>query len=300
MKNWINYYYNVIINEIYPFNDNYLIFDNLDNYYYLFLYDKEKMNINYTLSYLNKINFNKTLYFDIINSNNGKVINNYNNKDYALLKIKGLVNVEINLTEILYNINNLKIDNKIINLEDLWSKKIDYLEYQISQLAKDKKEIIDSFSFFVGLAENAISFLNINKIDYKKVSTSLVHNRIYYPNVSLSYYNPLNLIVDYSVRDVAEYIKEKVFLKKDITKDIDYVLKQNFNNEDIKVFYARLMFPSTYFDAIENILLNNYDESILDKYVDSYKEYLFMLQEVYYKINKKNQIMIPSWIKGVR
>lgn len=298
MNNWIYYYYNIEIKDIHKIDNNYLFFDNYDNYYYLYVYDKDKTNIDYVIKNINIIKNNNT-YFNILYANNNKILNRYNDNDYILLKINGILKEDIDIQDIIQNLKKMKVANKYINLEELWSKKIDYLEYQISELAKEKKEIINSFSFFVGLAENAISFLNINKVNFNNTSMSLTHNRIYYPNTSLNYYNPLNLIIDYSVRDLAEFIKEKVLLKKEIDDDIDYILKQNFTDDDIKIFYARLMFPSTYFDAIEDILLNNKDERILDKYIDSYKEYLLMLQDVYYKINKKNHILIPLWIKGV-
>ena len=299
MNNWLKYYYDINVIDINKIDDNYLLLDKYDNYYLLFYYDKDKININYINNILNKINLNKTLYYQLILDKYNHIINIYEEKEYILLKIKGLINEEINIKEIINNIKIFKVNNKPINLENIWSKKIDYLEYQISELAKDKNEIIDSFSYFVGLAENSISILNINKVNYSNASISLVHNRVYYPNKAINYYNPLNLMIDYSSRDLAEYIKEKLYSKKDVTKDIDLIIN-NLNKDDLIIFYARLMFPSTYFDAIENILLNNYNENVLDKYIDLNKEYLYMLQETYYKINKKNHIMIPNWIIKVR
>ena len=44
----------------------------------------------------------------------------------------------------------------------LWSAKLDYFEYQVSELGKDKPLILDSFSYYLGLGENAISYLLVN------------------------------------------------------------------------------------------------------------------------------------------
>ena len=300
MKDYLEYYYNINIINYYAINNNYLILDNYDNTYYLYQYDKELININYILNIIRKININNTFYYPIIYDKYNNIINKYSDKEYILLKVKGLINTNINIVDMLNNNKLLKVNNKPIDLEKLWSNKIDYLEYQVSQLAKDKKELIDSFSYFIGLAENAISLLNINNINYKNASISIVHNRIKYPNNTIDYYNTLNIMIDYSTRDLAEYIKDKLYNKLDVSKDIDYILNQDLNRDDLLIFYARLLFPSTYFDCIENILLNNYNENILDKYIDNNNDYLYMLQETYYKINKKNQIMIPNWIKEVR
>lgn len=299
MNNWIKYYYDIDIVDYYQLKNNYLLLDKYDNYYLLYFYDKDKININYIINILSKVNINNTLYYQIIYDRYNNIINNYENKEYILLKVKGLINDEINLNEIISNTYKVIVNDKIIDLQSLWSKKVDYLEYQISQLAKEKREVIDSFSYFIGLAENAISILNINNINYSNARLSLVHNRIFFPNKSIDYYNSLNLMIDYKVRDLAEYVKEKLYSNKDVSKDIDIILN-NINNDEAIIFYARLMFPSTYFDAVENILLNNANENIIDNYIDMNKEYLYMLQETYYKINKKNHIVIPSWIIKVR
>ncbi len=44
---------------------------------------------------------------------------------------------------------------------------VDYFEYQIRELGKDKKVILDSFSYYIGLGENAISYVNSTIAKYK-------------------------------------------------------------------------------------------------------------------------------------
>ena len=55
--------------------------------------------------------------------------------------------------------------NKVVSLYqndwgNLWSSKVDYLEYQMSELGKNFPTLLNSFSYYVGLAENAISYVN--------------------------------------------------------------------------------------------------------------------------------------------
>ena len=107
--------------------------------------------------------------------------------------------------------NNIKYrylnNNNNIDLNKLWSNKIDYLEYQVSQLGTNYNEILNSFSFFIGLSENAISFLNINNINYNNTHKTLNHLRIKNNMLFIDYYNPINILIDYDIRDYSEYIK---------------------------------------------------------------------------------------------
>ena len=87
-------------------------------------------------------------------------------------------------------LNSIIITNNIDNNWDyLWSTKIDYLEYQINQSGKKYPLIVESFSYFVGLTENAISYAknatlelkkdynNIGVITHKKLNINSAHHR---------------------------------------------------------------------------------------------------------------------------
>ena len=71
----------------------------------------------------------------------------------------------------------------------------------------------------------------------------------------------------------------------------------NLNNDELKLFYARLMFPTQYFDLIEEILLNNKEEKKLDNLIEQIPNYLNLLKDAYYEIKKRIDITIPNWIK---
>lgn len=296
MKDIINYYYKLRIVDIYDLKDGYLLVDN-NNYFYQLCLVKENINIDYILNVLKQINNNK--YGILILNKNKEYISKINDKDFVLISVIGIINDKITLNDMIHNnklFRYLKTTSN--NLVDLWSKKIDYLEYQVSELAKNKMEVINSFSFFIGLAENAITFITVNNINFINLHRSLVHLRIPKEILTINYYNPLNLLIDYEIRDYAEYIKSKVLYSDDILKDIKYILDNaDLNEDDIKLFYARLMFPTLYFDDIEDILLNNKEEKELDIYIESIPSYLNMLKDTYDEIKKKGiSIDIPNWI----
>ena len=296
MNNIIEYYYNIKIDNIIANNNNYLIMDN-NNYSYILYEVDEKIKLDNIINILKSIN--NSLYGNLIVNNNKSYISKINDKYYVLIGLKGLINDYITLDDIINN--NIKyrcINVKNIDLNKLWSNKIDYLEYQISELGSDYKEILDSFSFFVGLSENAISFLNVNSINYNNTHKTISHLRTNYKSLVVDYYNPLKILIDYDIRDYAEYIKSKILITDDIDNDIKKILNDaKLSNDDIKLFFARLMFPTFYFDKIEDIIIDKEDEKKLDNYIEIIPRYINMLKDVYIEINKKGiSIDIPNWI----
>ena len=295
MNNILDYYYNLKKVDIINIENNYLIMDNND-YSYLLYETSSNINLKNTINILSRIN--NSYYFDLILNTNKSYITKIDNKNYILLRVKGIINEVVTLKDIVNNNKKYRIKENNINLVDLWSKKIDYLEYQVSQLGSNYEEILNSFSFFVGLAENAISFLNVNIIDYSNTHKTISHLRIKNNELYIDYYNPLNILIDYDIRDYAEYLKSKILITDDIDKDIKYILNNaDLSIDDIKLFYARLMFPTLYFDKIGEILIDKKEEKEIELYIEKIPIYLNMLKDIYLEITKKGiSIDIPNWI----
>ena len=94
-----------------------------------------------------------------------------------------------------------------------------------------------------------------------------------------SLYNPLNIIYDYRVRDVAEYIKNSFWADNhNIYNELNnYLYKSNLSLNEVKLLISRVLFPSFYFDLYEDIFNYNKDEKILNNIIsriDEYEEYL--------------------------
>ena len=285
MKDSIKYYYNLNVIDIISYKDNYLIYD--DNNIFLLYKIDDKIN-----NYLNILG--KDTYKFIINNNNS-YISKIDNINYVLLLTNKLIYNQISLNDILnFNKNNIIIKKRNIDLIKLWSKKIDYLEYQISQLGKNHPELLNSFSFYIGMFENAITFIDINNINFNNIRISLSHLRTTYNDIELNFYNPINIKEDYIIRDTAEYIKNKLLYEDNILTDIKLIIS-NYNIDEIKLFFSRLLFPSFYFDDLEEILLDNKNINI-DKYVDIIPKYLNLIKDTYYEIKKDISIDIPNWI----
>ena len=235
----------------------------------------------------------------------GKLITNIYETNYILLKPIGDIYEEYDIKNIINLNNRLILTPNKSNLyrnswPKLWSDKIDYFEYQIHELGKDKELILDSFSYYIGLGENAISYVNNTNTKYQKTSLdriTLSHRRIKYPNYKLNYLNPLSFIFDLEVRDIAEYIKSAFFEGENALSYLKEALKINrFTIYSLELLYARLIYPSYYFDIYENIMSNKEEEEKLIPIIEKADEYVDFLRDAYYEINKYAPIEGISWI----
>ena len=170
----------------------------------------------------------------------------------------------------------LYTDNNITNWGLLWSRKIDYLEKLVSENEKKYPFIVNSFNYFVGMAENAISYYN-SIIIPNNYRTFISHRSIPLNNSIQDVYNPLNIIFDYIARDIGEYIKNSFFINnKNIFNELNSIIN-NLSIIDIKLIISRIMYPSFYFNLYEDILVYNNNEKILLNIInklDSYEKYL--------------------------
>lgn len=145
-------------------------------------------------------------------------------------------------------LNNEKMEKYISNLNwlDLWIIKTDYTE-KVLQDELDKT-VHDTKDYYLGLAEYAISYLqkNVRLLNNKKI----IECR--YRINEKEYRYPDNIINDCAERDIAEYIKYLIFEKGEEKKIIVDYLDQVYNKKfDMKLIYARIIFPTYYFDLIE-------------------------------------------------
>ena len=217
---------------------------------------------------------------------------------YILLKVYIKENEFIDINSISYLTNNtlIKKQEDILIQKDwatLWEIKNDYLEYQISQFGIKYKDIANSFSYYIGLAENAISYARNTLLENKdKINLSLCHRRLNTNNTLLDLFNPLEFIIDYRVRDIAEYIKSCFFNNKNnlIDKIDNFFNIIRPNNFEVRMFYARLLYPTYYFDIFEDIIDEKSNENELNKIIVRNKEYEIFLKDVYIYLSKNYNI----------
>ena len=261
------------------FINNYYEFNHNNNYYRLYILNEEYNIYNYNNIYtINKELINNTLMSEIILNKDKNIITTYHNINYILLKINCNINKNITLEEIDYLSKVKIVNNNKSNWGLLWSKKIDYLEELISENGKKYPQVVNSFNYFIGLSENAISYYN--NIDIDNNMMYYISHKVLRPTDKVdSLYNPLNIIYDYRVRDVAEYIKNSFWTDNhNIYNELNnYLYKNNLSLNEVKLLISRVLFPSFYFDLYEDIFNYNKDEKILNNIIsriDEYEEYV--------------------------
>lgn len=119
----------------------------------------------------------------------------------------------------------------------------------------------------------------------------------FYPNICLNYLNPLSFIFDLEVRDIAEYLKIEFFNNDDSLLDLKTFLKlKRMTQYSYHMLFARLLYPSYYFDIYENIMNNDADEENLLPIVNKVNEYEIFLKNAYEEISKYTNLEHIDWI----
>lgn len=294
MKNVIYTYYNILLDEINKDSNNYFFYFNNDLYiFYLVLNDINVVELIY-----NFIKENNIESFEIVLNKDGKLFCDVDNKKYSLLKIKGILKYEIKFEEFKF----YPIDKEPYNWGELWSERLDYYEIQLRELGYNYQTVLNSFGMFSGLAENAILYFNMSKRMFNDNEVvGIVHNRMNYPCYLIDYNNPLNLVIDYNIRDIAEYIKS--YLLSD-AYDVNNVLllleRLNVNNLMFNLLYSRLMYPTFYFDVFDKIILEDGKDSDIVDVLNVVDKYLDMLNKVYLKFKDKYSMLNVEWLNRIK
>lgn len=287
-------------------NENYCSFLFNDKKYYFVPYFRSEEDLNDLVSLNNELAMKKipTSNF-VLNKNNQFITYNENNK-YILFETPLNISKEYNVLDMISFSEQLVVSNKKSVLYrnswgDLWSSKIDYFEYQVAQLGKDKPIILNSFSYYVGLAENAIAYVNnTNKNHQRSVyeNITLQRKRINFPNIHLNYFNPLNYVIDIEVRDIASYFKSLFFNSYDeLWIEVNaYLKRKHLSIYGYQLLYARLLYPSFYFDVYEKVMEDKISEEELVKFINKANDYEKFLKDMYYAISSYASIEPIDWI----
>lgn len=300
MKNILEFYYNLSLEEeILNRNGNYYFVINNNSFVFRPFYgnnnsidDIYKLN-NYlsNFSYIDKIILNK------FNSPITKVKDNL----YVLILLKGNNNINLSIISNLASIDIPSFKSlERNNWEVLWGNLIDYYEMQIGQNEKKYPLIRESFDYFVGMGENAISYLVNTKKEVKPNfydKKVLSHNNLYN-----SLFDPLNIILDHKARDLAEYIKLSFFNNnQNIFKELDeYFYYNHYSFYGMRILFARIIYPSFYFKLYDEILSKKKEEKELNSIIKRIDEYELYLSNIYFYLRKYYDIPMIEWLKKTR
>ena len=221
------------------------------------------------------------------------IFNKYGNIDsdgYCLMKLNCFDDVvtEYELKKFYSNYElSEEVYKNFVAIDKLWYKKIDYIEYQLSELS-DNSVVNYSCDYYIGISEMLLQFLSNFLIEKPDRYLGLCHRRLK-DFKTIEFYNPLNVVFDVYVRDLALYVKS--------SKDYEY-LENYLNQGNISTYlyyylFVRLLLPSEYFNLLEEVLVDkkdNYQLIEIIKSVGEYEEFILNVCGIF-KIN------LFYWIK---
>lgn len=292
MKNLINYYYGILVSDFKKINERFVfVVDNKSYEFFPFYGDVNKFYENY----LTLINNNKYCH-EVIFNKDKNILTFYGNKPYLLLRKNINIEKKVDIEEII-NYDVQVYGGYSLNWKKLWMDKIDYYEYQMGQLGIKYKKLKCSFDYYVGLSENAINLLNY--INEKDIKYYICHRRIPVNETLDNFFNPLSIIIDSRVRDIAEYIKIMYFNNNVDIESVKYYLDVlNFDNTEVLLFLARMIYPSYYFDMYDQIIQEKINEEKIEMYTKKNVSYETFLRKIYIYINSKYKILQIEWLEN--
>lgn len=303
MKKELYYYYGLDNIKVHYKDKKYLITKDNEKYLFKPCYRKyEELEEIYQV-----LEYNSNYYFHkIILNKSRSIITVINNTPYILLKLQIEDDRFIDFSDII-DFNRRTINTNNMNLRylfrnnwvALWSRKIDYFEYQMIHLKDKYKIIASSINFFIGLSENGISYINqvLEVKDFKSPNISIQHQRLHYETNITDFYDPSNIVIDYKARDVCEYLKSLFLVGEYDYNYLESFLRNlNFKKSDYEMLFGRLLFPTFYFDIYEQVINHQLEEKEILKIVCSSEKYVTFLKNVYKIINNIYPIKKVDWI----
>lgn len=298
MKNLINYLYHIDIDSIEKCKKYYLLKDKETVY----LFSKYEGNRDFVQIYntCNELNYHYFYTFKLKNNIYNQILTTIDNEVYYLLDIGLDYEDEVDFYDMLnfYKRSFNLLGNRFqynFNWDILWENKINYLQLHANNNNVTNIKIMPLFYYYLGLAENALIYVKtitksyIRSIDDK---ISFTHRRVNFPVKRINFYNPLNLIIDLEVRDIAEYIKSLYYSDLDYLDDLEYYLKTSrLTRYSASLLYARIVYPSNFFDYFED-QTNTY---FSDKYYDP-NAYENFIKKTYELINSYVNIDKILWL----
>lgn len=296
MNNAILFFYNINIQEIKKIANNYY-FTYLNNNYGIYSYVRDIAEAE-SIYYTNLDMLNKGLIgYEIILTKNNEVLFMYENTYYILMKLPKIKNRIITYEDVISFYFPVE-KNKFQNLDKSnwgynWSGKIDFIEYQFSQV-KNKFPILEnSIDYFIGIWENGISYFNDNVAGPSE--KFVCHKRVDTKMDLLEFLNPLNFVIDYKERDIGEYLKFFVINDNYSVNQLNKFF-QGFSRNSIMLLISRILFPSYYFDLYEDIVLNERKEEEIKNIIEKRNNINILLKYIFENFSNYN-ISYIDWIK---
>lgn len=299
MKQAINFYYSLEITDLFIENGIYHFTLSNDDYYFVY-YNRSIEDLKDLLTCIYELKQKNIDAHEIVLNNKKEALTKIDDINYVLIKVHNKDKI-IDLVDIIdYNrklvLSNIKSSLYRNNWATLWSTKIDAIEETLINTSVHPL-VEKTVDYYIGLAENAIYFLNNIKWPKEDAKIVLSRKRVNYPNYKLNYFNPLNFIFDVEVRDVAEYLKSMFFAGENPQEElISYLKIAKLSPYSCNMLFARLLYPSYYFDVLEKVLDKKVNPDALVKIIQKNESYENFLKKAYEVLSSYAQLDKIEWL----
>ncbi|HDX9580653.1 TPA: spore coat protein YutH [Bacillus pseudomycoides] len=188
--------------------------------------------------------------------------------------------------------------SRIGEWKSLWEKRLDQLEhFWQSKMVSHPTDMfeqlfIESFPYYLGLAENAIQYVVDTELDDvpQVADAATICQERFTPFVwqqTKRLKLPVDWVYDHPSRDLAEWVRHTSFEKKENWEETivrflsEYERNYSLSSFGWRLLFARLLFPLHYFETVEGYYLAGSDEQ---KYV-----YQDKLETVLQRVNQSEQ-----------
>ncbi|WP_181832945.1 spore coat putative kinase YutH [Bacillus taeanensis] len=161
-----------------------------------------------------------------------------------------------------------------------WETRIDQLEHWLTEEVskQEKKAVFDevclqSFSYFQGLAENAIQYFVDTQIEQGWIQgqdLTIAHHRfheqswLFIPQLNQRLKLPFHWLIDHPMRDLAEYIRPTLLKANSFDKSMRmihrYTKRSPLTSKEYRLLFSRLLFPLYYVEYIEGYYSSKEDK----------------------------------------
>lgn len=279
-KLYLEYGYKI---DYLTYKKDYIYFEYNDSKYFIYktIFTEEQLSkLNQIVNHLD----NYAIFFHQLIPNKQGFKFEFANDTYVLIKPRIISERPITLNEII-KVSNVPVENFNYNIIET---KIDFIE---QYLANYESLELENINYFIGLAENSITLFNLTNSSSK---IYLNHRRIHYNEKAFDFYNPLNIVIDYRSRDLAEYAKSLFLFGNN--KLIEFL--KYFDYNDWYTYFARVLYPSFYFDLVDNYINKSikFDKKRINYLANSFEQ---ALRELYIYISSNINMPDIEWLRNI-
>lgn len=206
--------------------------------------------------------------------------------------------------------------NRIGEWKEFWAKRLDQMERVWFNFTQEPPRdpfdqlFFESFSYYMGLCENAIQYVTDTEMDEKQHLSdvgTITHHR-FHEDLWMNEQeirNPFDWVIDHPARDLSEWVRDGYFKgSRAFIPEVGRFFNEYQSISPLSPFswrlvYARLLFPLHYFNCVEEYY-NTSTSSVKLKLEETLKRYLRDTEDYekflryFYNITGAGKVSLPK------